>query len=249
MRPQLVWTGGGPQAESFGSRRPHEPLLTLAERAALDAAGFYAALPMATRRDIECSCEVRSLRRGAAVYGLEAPGLCGVASGVASIRLNRPGSRILDYVPAGTWLLDPSALAGGPPFMLVEAHRRATVARLPRDTFQQIFSRHPVAASAMQSLAYSAVRQLAPILEELASLPLRGRLIRCVLRLCDSFGIDEPDGRRIALALSQDELARMLFGSRQRVNAELKSLEAAGLLRIEKGIVVRERAALEHAAR
>ena len=250
MRTNLAWLDcDSPLVASFGQHRLREPLLTLAERAALDAAPWFAAIPLAIRRDIDRNCEVRTLRRGGAVYGPEAPGLCGIASGAVGVRLHGPGSRVLDYLPAGTWILDPSALAGGPPFMFLEAHPRATVVRLPCAVLGELLRRHPDAAPAMQALSYSAVRRLTPILEDLARLPLRPRLARCVLRLCDSFGIPQPDGTRIALALNQDEIAHMLRASRQRVNIELKSFEAAAALRIGKQLVVCQRAALEAAAR
>jgi CRP/FNR family transcriptional regulator, cyclic AMP receptor protein len=248
MRLNLAWSASDAQALSLGPHRPHEPSLSLPERAALNAGPWFAALPMVLRHDIMRSCEVRALRSGAAVYGAETPGLCGIAAGAVGIRLHSAGARILDYAPAGTWLLDPSALAGGPPLLALEAHRRATVVRLPCDVLCEVLRRHPGAAAALQALGYAAVRRVTPILEDLAGLPLRRKVARCVLRLCDSFGRAQPDGTRIALALSQDEIAQMLRASRQHVNYELKSLEAAGALRIAKELVVCERAALELAA-
>jgi CRP/FNR family cyclic AMP-dependent transcriptional regulator len=229
--------------------RPQVPLLTWAERAALEAAPWLATMPVAARQDIAQNCEVRTLRSGGTVYGPDAPGLCGIASGAVGVRLHGSGSRIIDYVPAGTWILDPSALAGGPPFLSLEAHPRATVARLPCVELREILRRHPDAVPAMQALGYAGVRRITRILEDLARLPLGPRLARCLLRLCDDFGTMQAGGTRIALALTQDEIAYMLRASRQRVNIELKSLEAAGALRIARELVVRERTALETAAR
>lgn len=100
----------------------------------------------------------------------------------------------------------------------------------------------------MQALGYGLVRRLTVLLEDLARLPLRRRIARCVLRLCDNFGVAQAGGIRIALALNQDEIAQMVRASRQRVNLELKLLEAAGALRIARELVVCERALLEAAA-
>ena len=248
MRLNLAWSDGDSQASRFGQQRPHEPLLTLAEGAALDAAPWFMDVPAFIRHDIARHCEVRTLRNGAAAHGPQALGLCGIASGAVGIRLHSAGSPVIDYLPAGTWLLDPSALAGGPPFMRIEAHHRATVARLPRDALAEILHRQPACVPAVQALGYAAVRRVTAILEDLARLPLGRRVARCVLRLCDDFGVAQADGIRIALAINQDELAQMARASRQRVNLELKSLEAAGVLRIAKEMVVRDRALLEAAA-
>jgi CRP-like cAMP-binding protein len=247
---------GNWQAPRFARHRPAEPaltalptpLLTLAERAALNAAPWLAAMSLAVRHDVERNQEVRTLRSGATVYGQEEPGLCGVASGAVGIRLHGAESQVIDYVPAGTWILDPSALAGGPPLLALEAHRRATVVRLSCNGLRDILRWHPEAAPAMQALGYATVRRLTTILEELGRLPLKHRLARCMLRLCDNFGRAQEDGTRIALALNQDEIAHMLRASRQRVNYELKSLEAAGALMIAKELVICERAALEAAS-
>lgn len=250
MQPGLALVESEAPAASPGPRRLHEqPLMTRAECAALDAAPWFAALPAAIRQDIGRNWQVRTLRRGDTVFGLEAPGLCGIASGAVGLRLHSPGSRVFTYVPAGTWVLDPSALAGGPPFLHLEAHPRATVTRLPRAMLQEILKTHADAAPAMQALGYGLVRRVTSVLEDLAKLPLGRRLARGVLRLCDDFGVTQPDGTRIAFALNQDEIAHMLRASRQRVNMELKSLEALGALRIARELVVCDRAALQAAAR
>jgi CRP/FNR family transcriptional regulator, cyclic AMP receptor protein len=248
MRLNLARSGDSAQAAGFGQERPLAPVFSLAERVALHAAPWFASMPMVIRHDIVRHCEVQRLRSGDPVYPPEAPALCGIVSGAAGIRLHGREARPIDYVPAGTWILDPSALAEGPSFLRVEAHGRATVVRLPRDVLRELLRRHPEAAPAMQDLGHTAVRRVAPILEELASLPLKRRLARCVLRLCDSFGRAQPGGMRITLALNQDEIAHMLRASRQRVNHELKSLEAAGALRVAKELFVCEREILEAAS-
>jgi CRP-like cAMP-binding protein len=248
MRTNLAFSPDSPRAAHVGASRPTGAVFSLAERAALHAAPWFTAMSSVARHDVVRHCEVHKLRAGDIVYGPEAPGLCGIVSGAAGLRLQSPGSRLIDYVPAGTWILDPSALAGGAAFLKVQAHSRTTVVTLACDSLRELLQRHPDAAPAMQALGYNAVRRVAPILEELASLPLRRRLARCVLRLCDSFGRAQIDGTRIALALNQDEIAHMLRASRQRVNYELKSLEAAGALRIAKELFICERTILEAAS-
>jgi CRP-like cAMP-binding protein len=192
---------------------------------------------------------VRSLRAGAAAHGDEPPGLCGIASGAVCLRLESAGSHVLDYLPAGSWWLDPSVFADGAPLVRLEVHRRATVARLPRAALRELLRRHPEAVSALQGLGYSGVRRVTGVLQELAALPLRARLARCILRLADNFGRAEGDALRIALPIRQDAIAHMLHASRQRVNIELKALEAAGVLQVEKELRVLDRAALVCASR
>ena len=244
MQASLAKSTSGSYAARGIDLPPVEPLLTRSERAALEASQWLRPLAATLRHEILRKCEVRSLRSGADVYGDEAPGLCGIASGAVCVRLEGAASHVLDYLPAGTWLLDPSVLADASPLLRIEVHRRATVARLPRAAVRELLRRHPQAASALQALGCSGVRRVTDILQELAALPLRTRLSRCVLRLADNFGVADDDGIRIALAINQDAIAHMLHASRQRVNIELKSLEAAGLLRVERELVVLDRTAL-----
>jgi CRP-like cAMP-binding protein len=64
------------------------------------------------------------------------------------------------------------------------------------------------------------------------SLPLENRLARQLLQLARRFGQRDADGLlRIALKLSQQDVADLLGASRQRVNAGLKKLERSGVLR------------------
>lgn len=242
--PARPWPVQWPGA-SLGPRRANEALVALAERAVLRSAPWWPDMPPAVRHEFERHCELRALRSGAAVDAL---GLIGVVSGALAVRLHRPGAQVLDYLPTGTWLLDAAVLAGGPPLLQLEAQGRTKLMVLPADALRELLRRHPAAAPALHALEHAGARRVAPILEDLASLPLRGRLARCVLRLCDSFGRAEAEGTRIALALSQDEIAQMLRASRQSVNSQLKALEAEGTLHIARELLVRRRAALECAA-
>ena len=224
-RPDVVWPAYPvwPGA-NLGARRAREALVALAERAVLRSAPWFADIPLAVRQEFERHCEVRSVRAGAAVEGFGAPGLYGIVSGALAVRLHRPGAQVLDYLSAGTWWLDTSVLAGGAPLLQLEGQGRTKVAVLPPEVLRELLRRHPAAAPSLHALAQAGMRRVAPILEDLASLPLRARLARCVLRLCDSFGRAEAEGTRIALALSQDEIAQMLRASRQSVNSQLKAL-------------------------
>jgi CRP/FNR family transcriptional regulator, cyclic AMP receptor protein len=244
----VAWPHAGWPGASFGARRTRDAVLALAERAALRASPWLGELPAPLRQEIEQQCEVRSLRSGAEGDPADTAGLLGIVSGAMALRLRRPGAAVLDYLPEGTWFLDPSVLAGGPPLLQLRAQGRTKIAVLAPQALREMLARYPAAAPALHALGFAGTRRVAPILEDLASLPLRTRLARCVLRLCDSFGRSEAEGTRIALALSQDEIAQMLRASRQSVNSQLKALEAEGALRIARELLVRRRAALEIAA-
>jgi CRP-like cAMP-binding protein len=100
---------------------------------------------------------------------------------------------------------------------------------------------------AMLRLQARRIRQLYGLVEDLNTLPLRARLAKQLLHLARSYGVpslSDSDEIRIGLQLAQEELAQLLGASRQRVNQELKAMEREEVIRIEPGLVVRDRDAL-----
>jgi CRP-like cAMP-binding protein len=91
---------------------------------------------------------------------------------------------------------------------------------------------------ALLQLNHDRVAAQFEIFEELATLPLSARLARCIRRLCDRFGQSEAGATRIALALKQDDLADLIHVSRQRLNLQLKTFEAAGIIRVHRELLV-----------
>ncbi|MCC6735585.1 MAG: Crp/Fnr family transcriptional regulator [Bauldia sp.] len=73
-------------------------------------------------------------------------------------------------------------------------------------------------------------------------LDLQSRLAKALLRLCQPERVAEGAGRT---SLRQGELARIVGGTRPRINRLLKEWERGGILQLSKGwIVVRDRARL-----
>jgi CRP-like cAMP-binding protein len=225
--------------------RAREPLLTLAERAALQAAPWLVALPAQARHDVLQHGRVGTVRAGECVAAdCGGPALCGVASGALAIRVRRPASAVVDYLPPGTWFADAGAMAQGASLLVAEAHRRAMVVTVPAAVVQELARRHPCLHPAILALCGGMTGRLLGILEELATCSLQVRLARCLLRLAGSFGVAERGGVRLALAVHQGHLAALVRASRQRLNRELNLLQAAGVVRIDKALLVTDLPAL-----
>jgi CRP/FNR family cyclic AMP-dependent transcriptional regulator len=77
-----------------------------------------------------------------------------------------------------------------------------------------------------------------------------GRVAARLVELAERYGQPGPDGLRIALPLSQDELAGWTGASREAVSKALGTLRAAGLVRTSRlSVVVRDLDALRERAR
>jgi len=235
----------GLPAQEAGSWGLPEPLLTLSERSVLVASPSLAGLPAWLVAEVLAHGRVRNLRAHEVVpLAGDGLALCGLASGALAVRLRQPHSEVLDYLPPGSWLVDGAGRSTAGPLLTLEAHRRATVVCVPADAVAELAGRHDELQRRVMAIGWGSMGRLMGLLEDLSTLPLRQRLARCLLRLGDAFGADEGDGVRLMLGINQTEMGLMLRASRQRLNMELKELEAEGALRVEKELVVLDRRAL-----
>jgi CRP/FNR family transcriptional regulator len=73
---------------------------------------------------------------------------------------------------------------------------------------------------------------------DLVGRSVRERLVQVLLGLGEEHGIDETEGIRIDLPLSQQDLADLVGTSRQKVNLNLRKLANQGLIRAERGRII-----------
>jgi len=65
-----------------------------------------------------------------------------------------------------------------------------------------------------------------------------GRVAKQLLDLARRFGVETPDGLRVAHDLTQEELAQLVGASRETVNRALADFASRGWLRLEPRSVV-----------
>lgn len=125
------------------------------------------------------------------------------------------------------------------------AMERATVLRLSRERFREhVRKSSQLAFNMMKALSVRlrfSTRQLDS--PSMASVPTR--LARKLLELADQHGVTEGGETRIAMTLTQSELASLLGTTRESVNKALGQLKRQGLIRQEEGqLILVDRAAL-----
>jgi CRP-like cAMP-binding protein len=151
----------------------------------------------------------------------------------------------LTYVEPGVWFGDVAMFDGDRRTHDTYAHGATTILCVTRADFQKILAQHVELYEALMRLQARRIRLLFGQVEDL-SLPLRARLAKQLLHLARSYGVPNTrwTTRSHLLQLAQEELAQLLGASRQRVNQELKTMEREEVIRIEPGLIVRDRAAL-----
>jgi len=229
-----------------------EPILTLEERAAINAGRWFASLSPSLRHDILRCAYVRRYQDGALITARGDQPQEWIACAKGAVRVSSTaisGKQItLTYVEPGIWFGDVAIFDGDRRTHDAYAHGDTTVLCVARADFTKILAQHSELYEALLRLHARRIRQLYGLVEDLNTLPLRARLAKQLLHLARSYGVPSLSDSaevRIGLQLAQEELAQLLGASRQRVNQELKTLEREEIIRIELGgVVIRNRAAL-----
>jgi CRP-like cAMP-binding protein len=215
----------------------NSPVLTIAERSAIDSGSWFSKLSPPLRHDILARSVLRRLTDGAMLSARGAPAeeWCGVAKGAVRISsVSLSGKQVtLTYVEPGTWFGDISLFDGLPRTHDANAHGDTTLLVVRKADFRELLAQHSELYDALLRLNCRRLRLMFDTIEDLNTRPLASRLAKQILLLARSYGVAQGDEIRIGLQLAQEDLAQLLGASRQRVNQELKGFEREGAVRIE----------------
>ncbi len=230
----------------------NHPLLTNEEREAINAGRWFSSLSPCLRHDILRFANVEHYEDGALIAerGTAPEQWMACASGAARVCSTSPAGKqvTLSYLEPGVWFGDVAIFDGNRRTHDVYAHGRCTLLCVENSNFRKILEAHPELYAAMLRLQARRIRILFDMVEDLHTLPLHARLAKQLIHLARSYGVPSVCAEtdiRIRLCLAQEELARLVSSSRQRVNIELKRMERSKWIRMEQGsIVVQNRQAL-----
>ena len=230
-----------------------DPILTIDERAAINAGRWFSTLSPSLRHDILRCAYVKRFKDGDLIAARGDPPEEWIACAKGAVRVSSTsisGKQItLTYVEPGIWFGDVAIFDGDRRTHDAYAHGDTTILGVAKADFKKILAQHVELYEALLRLHARRIRLLFGQVEDLNTLPLRARLAKQLALLVRSYGVPlpaNPDEQRITLQLAQEELAQLLGASRQRVNQELKTMEREEVIRIEPaGLVVRDRIALK----
>jgi CRP/FNR family cyclic AMP-dependent transcriptional regulator len=236
-----------PQTDDTDRRPRPVNLATVAGNAKLGAAeeqavrgeAWFASLAPELQHAILARATVRRLRAGVVLTrgAGSADAWFGVAAGAVRLSTALASGKQVSFqlVEPGGWFGDIPLIDGMGQPCDAETCADSTILVLRKDDLQQLLARHPDLGLALARLNCRRARTMMGLFADAVSLPLESRLARQLLQLARRFGQREAGGLRIALKLSQQDVADLLGASRQRVNAGLKKLERSGVLRVAAG--------------
>jgi CRP-like cAMP-binding protein len=120
----------------------------------------------------------------------------------------------------------------------VEAIEPTTTLELHQNVLLHGLEHSPTLARSLLRALSARLRNMTEEAEGLASLTVSDRLITRLQRLAEWSGRTVPDGVRITLPMTQQELAALVGTSRESVNRALATLRKQGKVRLDNGWIV-----------
>jgi CRP/FNR family transcriptional regulator, cyclic AMP receptor protein len=196
---------------------------------------WFASLSLAMQEKIVAHSEVRRLSAGAVLFKFGDPidGLYVALEGdLRAYVTAEDGERVFfRALGPGSWFGDAGLLdSDGQRLFDVNAASTATVMFLPAQAHRELAEADPAFYRAFVQLMCIHARHVTRILIETRSEAPR-RTARALLRLARAHGIPASDGMRLAMNLSQADLASLVGVSRQYMNELIARWEQEGLLR------------------
>lgn len=205
-----------------------------ADRQALMANPWFAALPEAFRLELLACAQWRALEAGALVYARGDAGTAWLAVVEGVVRISGTSSAgreaVLTFYTPGHWFGEISLLDGLRRTHDASAHTAARLLAVPGADFRRLLRAHPDFSLALLQLCATRLRAVAAGLESSALDPPEQRLASRLLALAHGYGNATPGGLCIQLHLPQETLAQLIGVSRQRVHQVLKAWEAQALI-------------------
>ncbi len=163
-------------------------------------------------------------------------GLFAVLDGTVRLVTCRPDGRevLLALARCPTWLGEIGFFDGQPRSHDAVADGEATALHLPQESLDAWLAEDPGSWRSLGVLLTTKMRLVLSAMEEVTTLPLSARLARRIVHMAESYGEARTGTARVVI-VKQEELATMLWTSRQTINRCLKELEQKKLVLLSYG--------------
>lgn len=207
-------------------------------RAVLQADLWFAQCPAELRSALLRLARPLRLAPGEALFarGQGADGLCCVLEGGLRVGavLADGSESVLAFIEPGQWFGEISLIDGRPRTHDAVADGATRVLLVPQAALLGWLQANPAHWQPIAQLACAKLRMLFGVLEDIAHLPLEGRLAKRLWLVAHGYGARSGPPRSL-LRLPQEQLALMLGVSRQSANKALRALEGRGLIALHYG--------------
>ena len=191
---------------------------------------------------IQACMQIKGYSAGTTVYhyGQQADNIYQIVSGeVQANHVDSEGREILYHVMVtGDCFGEVAVIDDAPRAQTTVARVDSQLAVLKRKDYERLSVQYPAINQVLLKQQCQRLRMAFGLLETASIGNLRQKLLKRLQGLAELHGEPHPRGRRLTIALSQEELGRMLGASRQSVNRELGALQKQSSLLLEEGYIV-----------
>ena len=142
--------------------------------------------------------------------------------------------QVLSILGDGQIFGDVPTFDGGPYPATAATMTEAEIYLIRREDFQGILRRHPEIALKVIRVLGARLRQSMELIRDLSFKQVPHRLAGLLLKLSGEYGKETGAGLLIELPLSRQELADIVGTSRETVTRELKKMEKAGIIGLNR---------------
>ena len=146
--------------------------------------------------------------------------------------------QVLSILGDGQIFGDVPTFDGGPYPATAATMTEAEIYLIRREDFQGILRRHPEIALKVIQVLGARLRQSLELIRDLSFKQVPHRLAGLLLRMAREHGEPTEAGTLIPLSLSRQDLADIAGTSRETVTRELKKMERAGLLKVNRRQII-----------
>lgn len=214
------------------------------------AGGIFRDLDDARLIQLQQVQQIRTCPAGTVIFAVGEPpqGTYCICSGRVklSTSISTGQTAIVDIAAPGDILGVRALLSGKPHALTAEALEETRFGFIRKDDLLGFLSRN---ADVSLRLAQRLAAQLYEAYQEIRDARLKRsdeRLAELLLRLSQTYGEATPEGIRLKIKLSQEELAEMMGTSRRNLSRLLTKLKCLGAIETQRRtLIIRDRAALE----
>jgi CRP/FNR family transcriptional regulator/CRP/FNR family cyclic AMP-dependent transcriptional regulator len=235
--------------QTTAARPPaHSPIALLA------ATPLFAVLPAEELNELARATRARTYQRGEIIFRKDDPGytLYIVVSGAVKISVSsyEGDEIILAIFTAGQFFGEMALFDEEPRSADAEAIEASEVLTVQREDLIRVLERRPrIAIMQLLKVLGQRIRATDELLQDAAFLDIPARLAKRLLDLAEQHGEETPQGVRINLRLTQQDLASMIGARRENVNRALAYYQTRGWLAKSRGyFTIMNQAALRHRA-
>lgn len=212
-------------------------MTVVVEPAALAEIPLFRGLPAERLKKLSEVLRKKSVPSGTNMITADQPGevVYVLLEGTVKILIEQVDGRevILAFLGPGDTVGEMSLVDSAGRSANVMTMEKCTFLWMDRSTFQELLRNVPEFAQNLVRLLSSRLRMANEQIQSLSSLDVAGRLARQLLAFSERYGEPIDGGVRVALRLTQTDLAELVGASRERVNQVMVDFRQKGYLTVD----------------